>query len=436
MTLRRRDDLASNSEPTRIATEKQTDEKLGPSGEEIDSSRSESPSRRAVLKGAAVFIAAGEARPSTLGVDDQGAGLGPNDRGEDEQRREQAFRVRSQAALREKRLPIPDHPTNGDEEIYPNKIGNYSKGLMHNELGEVNLGAYQALKDALSSGRFADFEAIPLGCPDSTGQRKLVNPLAGLAFDLEGADSHHFAIPPAPAFSSAHQAAEITELYWQALLRDVPFSAYETHPLAEMAAADLSRLSDFRGPKQGRSVTPQTLFRGFTPADLSGPYVSQFLLRAVPFGVQFIDQRMHTVMPGFDWMTEYSEWLNVQRGCSPSASVQLDPAHRYIRNGRDLDRWVNLDVLYQAYFNAAQILITPPDVTDAETGGGMGAPPNAGNPYNNSRTQTGFGTFGGPHINVLVAEVGTRALKAVCTRSGLCIAAFDLRRSLAEFIIC
>jgi hypothetical protein len=356
------------------------------------------------LKSAAAFIAACEARPSTLGV---------NDRGDDEQRREEAFQVRLQAALNEKQLPIPEHPANGDEEIYPNKIGNYSKGLPHNELGEVDLAAYQALSDALFSGRFADFEAIPLGCPDPTAQRKLVNPLAGLAFDLEGADSHHLAMPPAPAFSSAHQAAEITELYWQALLRDVPFSEYEAHPLAQMAAADLSRLSDFRGPKQGRSVTPQTLFRGFTPADLSGPYVSQFLLKPIPFGVQFIDQRMRTVAPGFDNMTEYSEWLNIQKGCSPAYSVQFDPVHRYIRNGRDLDRWVNIDVIYQAFFNAAQILITAPDITNEETGGGMGVPLNPGNPYNRSQTQSGFGTFGSPHINVLVTEVAARALKAV-----------------------
>jgi hypothetical protein len=380
---------------------------------ESDSSRSVSPSRRALLKGAAVFIAVCEAPSSGLAADDYGEDLGANDSGGDEQRKEQAFRVRLEAALREKRLPSPDHPTNGDEERYPNKIGNFSKGLPHNDLGEVDLGAYQVMRDAICSGRFADFEAIPLGCPDATTQSKLVNPLAGLAFELEGADSHHLAIPAAPSFSSAEQAGEITELYWQALLRDLPFSEYETHPLAQMAAADLSRLSDFRGPKLGRSVTPQTLFRGFTPADLSGPYISQFLLKPIPFGVQSIDQRMRTVMPGFDNMTEYSEWLNVQKGCLPSQHLQFDPVHRYIRNGRDLDRWVNIDVLYQAYFNAALILLTPVDTTNEGTGGGIEAPLNPGNPYNRSRTQTGFDTFGAPHVGVLVPEVASRALKAV-----------------------
>ena len=288
--------------------------------------------RRALLKGTAVLLAASEGSSVKLRAGAR------DDRGEDEQRREQAFQVRLQAALNEKHLPVPDHPDNGDEETYPNKIGSYSKGLPHNSLGEVDLAAYQAFRDAIDSGRFADFEAIPLGCPDPSMQRKLVDPLAGLAFDLEGGDSHRFAIPPAPAFSSAQQAAEITELYWQALLRDAPFSEYETHPLAQAAATDLSRLTDFRGPKAGASVTPQTLFRGFTPGDLAGPYVSQFLLRPIPLGVQFIDQRMRTVMPGFDNMTDYADWLNVQNGCLPSQSLQFDPVHRYIRNGRDLDR--------------------------------------------------------------------------------------------------
>ncbi len=63
--------------------------------------------------------------------------------------------------------------------------------------------------------------------------------------------------------------------------------------------------------------------------------------------------------------------------------------------------WVHIDVLFQAYFNAMLILF------------GMGAPFDARNPYANSRTQIGFGTFGGPHIASLVCAVATCALKSV-----------------------
>jgi hypothetical protein len=105
-------------------------------------------------------------------------------------------------------VPIPDHPCNGDEELYPNKIGNYSKGLPHNAIGEVDTGAYQSLINALTSGDSADFEDIVIGAPLAL-RRKLVNPQAGLAFDLEGTDSHQFVMPPAPAFASAWQAGEL-----------------------------------------------------------------------------------------------------------------------------------------------------------------------------------------------------------------------------------
>ncbi|HYE64624.1 MAG TPA: vanadium-dependent haloperoxidase, partial [Pyrinomonadaceae bacterium] len=296
---------------------------------------------------------------------------------------------------------------------YQNKIGSYSKGLPHNNLGEVDLNAYQALVGALTSGRPTDFENLILGSADPARQRKLVNPQAALSFDIIGADSHHMAMPPAPAFNSAQEAGEMGENYWMALTRDVPFTEYATNPLTIAAAADLSAFSDFRGPKVGGQVTPATLFRGFTPGDMVGPYISQFLLRPVPFGAQSFSNQMRTLLPGIDYMTQYSDWLDVQRGYTPAQSEQFDPVPRYIRNGRDLSQWVHIDVLFQAYFNAMLILLTPPDPTDPVTGGGMGAPFDRGNPYFDSRTQDGFGTFGGPHIATLVAEPATRALKAV-----------------------
>ena len=90
----------------------------------------------------------------------------------------------------------------------------------------------------------SDFEAIPLG-----GTVKLLNPQAAYCFSLTGADAAAIAAPPAPAFSSAQQAAEMVEDYWAALTRDVPFSQYASDPLIGQAAADLSKLSDYRAPK-------------------------------------------------------------------------------------------------------------------------------------------------------------------------------------------
>lgn len=288
------------------------------------------------------------------------------------------------------------HPNNQDELLYPNKLGNYSKGLPHNDDGTVVLSAYNALVQALNSGRPADFDAIPLG-----GTRGLTNPQAGLAFDMQGPDAHALVQPPAPAFASREQAAEISENYWMALLRDVSYSQYSGNAIANAAAADLTLYgTDFKGPKSSGAVTTATLFRGVTPGDLAGPYLSQFFYQDCNFGANKIEQKITTTVPGVNYMTDFPTWLAVQRGIEQPSDV-LDPVPRYMRNGRDIGQWVHIDVLFQAYFQAFLVLA------------GAGASFDDGNPYNNNPSQIGFGTFGGPHIATLLCEVSTRALKAV-----------------------
>lgn len=288
------------------------------------------------------------------------------------------------------------HPNNEDENIYPDKIGNFSKGLPHNNDGTVVLSAYNALVNAINSGRAADFDAIPLG-----GTVKLTNPQSGLAFDMQGPDAHALVQPPPPAFASREQAAEISENYWMALLRDVPYSQYPTNPIANAAAADLTSYgSDFTGPKSGGAVTTTTLFRGLTPGDRVGPQLSQFFYQDCNFGANKIEQKITTTVPGVNYMTDFNTWLAVQRGVAQGPDA-FDPVPRYMRNGRDIGQWVHVDVLFQAYFQAFLVLA------------GAGAPFDDGNPYNSNPNQIGFGTFGGPHIATLLCEVSTRALKAV-----------------------
>lgn len=288
------------------------------------------------------------------------------------------------------------HLDNNDEELYPNKLGSYSKGLPHNADGTVVASAYAAFLQAINSGNPADFDAIPLG-----GSRGLTNPQSGLAFDMEGADAHALVQPPAPAFASREQAAEISENYWMALLRDVPYTQYSGNATANAAAADLTLYgNDFKGPKNGGAVTTSTLFRGLTPGDLLGPYLSQFFYQDCNFGANKIEQKITTTAPGIDYMTDFNTWLAVQRGINQPPDV-FDPVPRYMRNGRDIGQWVHIDVLFQAYFQAFLVLA------------GAGAPFDDGNPYDGNPSQIGFGTFGGPHIATLLCEVSTRALKAV-----------------------
>src|SRR5262245_32997168 len=101
--------------------------------------RAESPafpsvSRRAFLGGlsgvTAATIAAGVAGVSPLvwmkSAQVEAAEMGPL---HPQQRRQQAYRLRRQAALFHRTLPLPDHHSNGDEDRYPNKIASFSKGL-------------------------------------------------------------------------------------------------------------------------------------------------------------------------------------------------------------------------------------------------------------------------------------------------------------------
>jgi hypothetical protein len=54
-------------------------------------------------------------------------------------RADRAYSVRVDAARVQRARPLLDHPTNGDEALYATThIGNYSKGLPHNQLGEVD----------------------------------------------------------------------------------------------------------------------------------------------------------------------------------------------------------------------------------------------------------------------------------------------------------
>jgi hypothetical protein len=315
---------------------------------------------------------------------------------------------------------ITETGNNGDEEDFSNFIGNYHKGLHHDNFGEVVPADYQKLRHATTKNNpsQADFANIPI--TNDLGPmfgRKYTNPQAGLATDLEGPDPKKMKMRQAPKVNSDETAAEAVELYWMALLRDVPFTQFDTNPQVAMAASELAGLSEFTG-KVNNTVTPQTIFRGCEAGNLQGPFISQFLFKDIPYGALYGSlippqpQKMRTVLGeaavgvgNADYMTTVQDWLDVQNGKMIFPFDMYDSTPRYIRNMRDLGEYVHVDALYEAYLNACLILL------------GMMASVDMGNPYRPPNTastnQIGFGTFGGPHILSLVTEVATRALKVV-----------------------
>ena len=318
-----------------------------------------------------------------------------------------ALQLRIATARKDAQIPLAPHTTNGDEQRYPDRSASYSKGLLQDNIGVVNRAAWASFKTALRSARNSDFEAIVMG-----GTRTLNGPQGSYAFDLETADSDQFGnapwigdqgglplVPPFARIASADYAAQLVELYWGSLLRDVAFTDYAGNATASAAAAELTSLPAYRGPRdESGNVTPALLFRGGFAGEAIGPNISQFMITPTAFGSQPMDQFMTTYLPGIDYMTDTTTFLQVQNGINTGLSDQVDPERRYLHDGRGLAAYTHVDVLYQAYLTAFLVLA------------GLRLPVNPGNPYVGSRTQNGFGTFGGPDFSATLGEVAARAL--------------------------
>lgn len=331
--------------------------------------------------------------------------------------------------------PQDRHQDNGDFARFGDSTGNFSKGLAHDPQTGLAPGyaAFAArLEDIAersippaptlgSAASVADADALAPARP-----RAFVNPLAGVATDPVGLDPFDIAIPPAPALGSPVAAAEMVELYWMALLRDLPFADWAGHADVTTAIDELNlinlnlagaRLPLFTehyraGGGLSGDVTIDTLFRGSAPGNDRGGYISKFLLENVRFGTLDFDQ-MQNIPACVDYMTRWGDWLAVQEGkANPGfkggtvhtpgrKDVETD-TRRPISTLRDLAHYVHYDALHEAYFNAALILL------------GRNAPPAATSIYGSrGGLQQGFGTFGGPFVLTILTEVATRALKCV-----------------------
>lgn len=317
-------------------------------------------------------------------------------------RTQRAFKIRVDAAIQHRNYTqqLPDQLNNSDEARYSEDryYASFTKVLPHNQYGEVAPGAYRALLRAMATRNPNHFDAIPLA---QVADRKLANPQGAFRIIFSGLDGHATRMRPAPVFRGAEAAAEMGELYWQALTRDVPFNHYGFNSDIAHAVTDLNNFLQPVGPKDGGVITPATLFRGPTPGDLNGPYVSQFLWQNVPYGSSVIEQRYEKPVAQ-DFMLDETNWLNIQRGGSPLESPAYDPTHRYLYDNRGLGEYVHRDVLFQAYFNASLILL-----------GFGGAAMDPNNPYFNGDivNQGAFTSLGGPYVIDMVTQAANLALQ-------------------------
>lgn len=337
--------------------------------------------------------------------------------------RKDALWVRIRAAKAQYDLPIAPHPTNGDEQRYPNHIGSDTRGLPHDNDGVVVEAAWQQFVKALRNQSFEQLEEVPLG-----GTRKFVNPIGTLAPSLEGANVTQFAIPSAPALGSAERTAEAVEQYWQSVLRDVAFADLPSHPDAQEAAAELDALPGYAGPKRDGKLTADVLFRGSVayvdpsdpsgrkarhvvpPGALEGPYIPQFLYRETPYGTQSIPALHRLPQVGQDFLLAWEEWLAVQNGQAPTRTIAFDAQRRHIRTIRDLNEYAHGG---SPLFWGAALQLAAGAGGTATAPAGIGAPVSPTNPYRTSKTQASAnGTFGLGYLQALLNVGGSRAVRA------------------------
>jgi len=86
-------------------------------------------------------------------------------------RQSEALTLRTAAATAQSEMNYGTQETNGDEGLYADYRASFTKALPHNDLGEVDVSAFDTLLGALQTGQNNQFEAVALG-----GTRKLANP--------------------------------------------------------------------------------------------------------------------------------------------------------------------------------------------------------------------------------------------------------------------
>lgn len=384
----------------------------------------------------------------------------------DYDRPNQAYNIREQAARISRDTMFSGkggHLSNRDEQRFPaTLIGTFTKGLPHHRdtALPLNPADFKLFLRGINGGIPEEIAKIPLGpgpgnsfnnsaIAEGAKVRAWESMAAGLAFTLEGPDAQSVTMPPAPRIDSLELGYEMTESYWMALCRDVPFNQFDkssdivgiaakclaAHPWLAQNNQNTQYVSDAEQNRKKleleRGLDRDVVFRGVLKGDDVGPYLSQFLLMGcdtlgastidgmhplenpdtyntglIRYGSIQISQQVRRAVPVRDYMTSWGAYIDVTNGADVRGkeSYTDHDKHRFIHTPRDLSTYVHYDALYEPYLNACLLLLA------------MGADLDPGLPFGKPDKidkQTRFALFGPPHILAVLVEVVTKALKAV-----------------------
>jgi hypothetical protein len=291
--------------------------------------------------------------------------------------------------------PNGQWPRNTDETDIPSFIAMFSKTLNHDGMGRVVASDYETLRDGIEERDIAKISSVP-----NPGTLKLVQPLAAFILNLIGPSPSATSLPAAPSMSSAEAAGEMVEVYCQALARDIPFPDFESSGTITTMLGYMNALSDFKGPKP---VTAANIFRGLSPGDLIGPYLSQFFFLDTVLWPNTVSAKslFPTRTAANDRMISSATYLSVENGTVTEAGLTLAGAATYPSTGRDLSYLVWNDSPGQFYEFAARKAMT------------AGASLSPLNPYLNSpldTNQDSFVTWSFTDFNTCLHEAAQIAL--------------------------
>ncbi|CAN0412585.1 unnamed protein product [Ascophyllum nodosum] len=207
--------------------------------------------------------------------------------------------------------------------------------------------------------------------------------------------------------SSPELAAQLAEVYWMALARDVPFMQYGTDDITVTAAANLAGMEGFPNLDavsigSGGTVDPfSQLFRATFVGVETGPFISQLLVQNFTIDSIEVEPKQTTFVPGVNYLVDFEEWLNIQNGGPPVDPEDDDSVRRFVRNARDLARVSFTDNINTEAYRGSLILLE----LDAFNRPGVNGP------FIDGDRQAGFVNFGTSHYFRLIgaAELAQRA---------------------------
>jgi hypothetical protein len=349
--------------------------------------------RRTVLRAlGAVGVAAATAGVGSAAESDATTGRTAGTASEIRQRARKEYEVRTTSARQQLREGVDTSPHESNDRVSDRVVSKFGKSLEHDhETGLPTPETYEALVTACETGEGYDrIQQASLDTYDfDTGggadtidvsrivddvrnlsPKPLVQPESARTYQMQGASTAQLRIARSPAFDSEQTGAEMVELYWRALTRDVPFHEYDGDDLVEDAAEELDDLDGYRGPGSGAddasdAVTTDNVFRGITPGCQKGPYVSQLLWKERKLGAGPEDQKIQPQVAETtprDYLTTVDDWLKVQNGVVPAVDRNLPgneyaDTRRHIITGRDMCERVHDDPPFRQLQKAAQVLV-------------------------------------------------------------------------------